>query len=211
VTPEWLGRVPYVEALGRMRSRRDAVIKGLADEAFWLLEHESVVTLGRREAQGVDRAALAAAGVAVVSTERGGLATWHGPGQLVGYPIIDLRRRGLGVRAYVSALEAGLIAWLASVGLRAKRRAGAPGVWVSDTKLAAIGIHVRHGVAIHGFALNLEPPSDAFTGIVPCGLREGRPGSVAEWTGAAPRVAEVARDVAAAVLAALVDGAEGRR
>ncbi len=164
---QWLGRVPYREALRWQRGRREAVVAGWAPEVVWMLEHPPVVTRGRR---GGDVAGARAAGLDVVDVERGGLATWHGPGQLVGYPIVHLPSRGLSVPAAVGAIEDGLIQWLGDRGVAAERDAGARGVWVEGRKIAAIGLHVRHGVTMHGFALNLRLADAAFAGIVPCGL-----------------------------------------
>ncbi len=207
LTPEWLGRVAYADGLQRQRARRDAVLAGAAGEAFWLLEHDAVVTVGRREAAGVNGAHLEAAGVEVVRTERGGLATWHGPGQLVGYLIVDCGRRGWSIRGFVRALEGGVIRWLASVGVAAHRRSGHPGVWVEDEKLCALGLHFRRGVSLHGFALNLDPPANAFEGIIPCGLVVGRPGSVFSVSGRRFSSASVALQVGAAVWDTVVDEA----
>jgi len=122
-------------------------------------------------------------GVEVVSVERGGLATVHVPGQLIAYGLIDLGRRGVGVRAYVRALEAGVIAYLASMGIAAGRATGRPGVWVGQAKIAAVGIHVRRGVTLHGVALNLSPDLAAFDWIIPCGLPDASVTSVAALRG----------------------------
>lgn len=209
--PEWLGRVPYADAHAAMRARRHAILEADGHEAFWLLEHDEVVTLGRRAAEGVDVDRLQARSIEVVRTERGGLATWHGPGQLLGYPVVHLGRRGLGVRRYVEALEDGVMRWLSGKGLSAHRRPGATGVWIADRKLCAIGVHVARSVAIHGFALNVAPVAGAFQGIVPCGIRDGRPGSLSEEGLHVGSVHDIALDVGAAVLAALVDAAGDRR
>lgn len=166
----WLGRVAYAPVLEAMRAHREGILAGEADEVVWLLEHEPVVTLGRRGGE-VDPARLASTGTEVVATERGGLATWHGPGQLVGYLLIDLGARRWAVRSAVDGVEQGLIRWLASVGIEGRTEADAHGVWVGDAKIAAVGLHVRRGVTMHGFALNLQPDLTAFDAITPCGLR----------------------------------------
>ncbi len=174
-SPQWLGRLGYRWALRLQRSRRAAILEGRAPEALWLLEHPPVITMGRRggEVRG------APGGVEVVPVERGGLATVHVPGQLIAYGLIDLGGRGLGVRAYVRALEAGVIAYLATVGIGAGRATGRPGVWVGEAKIAAVGIHVRRGVTLHGVALNLSPDLAAFDWIIPCGLPDASVTSVA--------------------------------
>jgi lipoate-protein ligase B len=168
--PEWIGLVPYRVALRYQLLRRDAVIRGVAADAFWLLEHPSVVTLGRRGGAVPSEAWLRGQGTELVATDRGGLATWHGPGQLVGYLMIDTRRLRLRVPAVVEAVEAGLIDALARWHIVADRRQGYPGVWVGDRKIASIGLHVREWVTMHGFALNLCPSLEPFSWIVPCGI-----------------------------------------
>lgn len=202
----WLGRVPYREALARQRARREAVIAG-APEALWLLEHDPVVTTGRRDAGDLDAEALARAGIDLVATERGGLATWHGPGQLVGYLIVDLHRRRLGVRGLVTALEQGLIDWLGAQGVAAGRREGYPGVWVGRDKIAALGLHFRLGVSLHGFALNLTNDLDGFARIVPCGITDGGVTRLADRIPAAPSPWDAHLAVAEAIVGALVRAA----
>ncbi len=197
--PQWLGRLEYRWALGLQRARRQAVIAGTAPEAFWLLEHDPVVTIGRRAVPDLDVA------LPVVATERGGLATWHGPGQLVGYPILDVGRRRGSVRGTVAALEQGIASWLDTLGIRAGRREGCPGVWVGTDKICALGIHFRRGVTLHGFALNLDPDLTAFSTFTPCGISAGGVTSVAAVLGSAPAPHEVAAEVGRHVLAAFVD------
>ena len=145
--------------------------------------------------------------VALVRTERGGLATWHGPGQLVGYLLFDCGRRGLGVRRLVERLEDGLIAYLGGLGVIAGRREGYPGVWVGDDKIAALGLHIQRGVTMHGFALNLRLGPEAYPGIIPCGITEGGVASLDRLIPDAPGPEEAAPDVAAAVIAALAQAA----
>ena len=202
--PQWLGRQPYRRVHGWMQGRRRGVIEGWAPEAFWLVEHPSVITTGRRSAEDVpDAAWLAARGTDRVDTERGGLATWHGPGQLVGYPIVHLPSRGLGVRVYVEALQAGIIFFLQGEGIDAHLRDGAPGVWVGNDKICAIGIHVSRGVTLHGFALNLHPDLTPFSWFVPCGIQGAGVTSVEQLTGRRPDLATVAEQVGASVLDAM--------
>ncbi len=212
----WLGRVPYREALERQRARREAVLAGEAPEALWALEHDPVVTTGRRPPAGLpDAAWLAARGVELVSTERGGLATWHGPGQLVVYAIIDAGARGMGPRVLVGALEQGLIDWLGARGQAATRREGYPGVWVPSArspagldKIAAIGLHFRRGVSMHGLALNLRPDLSAYGLIVPCGITDASVTSLARQdpeAEAAPSPEVAAASVLSAVRARILE------
>ena len=168
----WRGRIGYEQALLEQRDHRDGILAGTQTEEVWLLEHDSVVTLGKRGAEGVDGEALAAQGIPVVQTERGGLATYHGPGQLVVYPLVNLAKRGWGVRAFVHALEAETMAWLSELGVDAGRRAGAPGVWVAGDKVAAVGLHIRKGVSAHGLSLNLTTSLLPYGHFIPCGIRD---------------------------------------
>jgi len=169
-----LGRRGYADACALQERAACSVAGGGADELLYV-EHAPVITLGRgTDARQIlaSRTDLAAAGIAVVDTDRGGGATYHGPGQLVGYPIIDLRRRGLGVRAYLRALEMAIVAMLHDDGVCCHIRPGLTGVWTTRGKVAAIGVAVRRGITRHGFALNIAPDLSAFGRIVPCGLRQ---------------------------------------
>jgi lipoyl(octanoyl) transferase len=200
----WLGQVPYGEALARQRARRRAIQGGRAPEAIWLLEHAPVVTTGRRPAPGTPgRAALAAHGVALHETERGGLATYHAPGQLVAYLLVDTERRRLGVRRLVSRMEDAVIGWLDAQGVAAGRRDQLPGVWVGSDKIAALGLHVRRGVTMHGLALNLRPELAGFELIVPCGVVDGGITSLARLRGRSPSPAAAAASLGAALVAAV--------
>lgn len=206
----WLGRVEYRDALGRQRARRDAILAGEAPEVLWLLEHDPVVTVGRRPVGDLDPARVP---YPVVATERGGLATFHGPGQLVGYLLLDVGRRGLGVRRTVHAVEEGLIRWLSGQGVAASRRDGHPGVWVPAplAKIAAVGMHFRRGVSMHGFALNLCVDLAAFDTFVPCGVSDAGVTSLAACGGPTWSPEEVAATVGSAVVAALVDAEDPGR
>jgi len=168
---KWLGRVGHASCAQAQRDRRDAIISGEAEEVIWLLEHPPTVTVGRRPAPGTPSPeVLASHGVDHVVTERGGLATYHGPGQLVAYPLIRLSERGFTVKAYVSRLEQVVRELLAELGVAATLRADARGVFVGDDKIAAIGVHIRRGVTMHGLAVNVSPSLEHFGLIVPCGL-----------------------------------------
>lgn len=193
VRPQWLGRLGYRWAWRLQQLRRDAIVAGRAPEALWLLEHDPVITAGRRDV-------AAPVGTDVVRTERGGLLTWHGPGQLVVYVLIDAAGRGLGARRTVEAVEQGVIDWLAGVGVAAGRRSGHPGVWVGRDKICAVGMHFRRGVSMHGAALNLCPDLASFSGFVPCGIEDGGVTSLAALRGSAPAPHEAADAVGACLV-----------
>jgi lipoate-protein ligase B len=203
---QWLGRVPYGWAWRLQHLRRDAIVAGRAPEAFWLLEHDPVITTGRRAVDDLPaEAVLHLKGVSLFRAERGGLATWHGPGQLVGYLLLDIARHGHKVRTFVCAVEQGIIDWLRARGVGAHRREGYPGVWVGREKICAVGFHFRHGVSMHGFALNLCPNLGGFALITPCGIVDGGVTSLALVGGGVLAPWEAAESVAEAVIAACVD------
>jgi lipoate-protein ligase B len=164
--------LPYARGLELMRRLAREVREGAAP-ALILCQHEPVVTLGRRvslaEVESL-RARLAAHGIPVFAVERGGLATYHGPGQVVAYPVLSLPDLGLGVRELVTRLEEAVIAVLAELGLAASRRDDHPGVWVGPRKIASVGLAVQRGVTLHGLALNNRPRLEHFALISPCGL-----------------------------------------
>jgi len=200
----WLGRVPYAQALAQQRAHRAAVIAGTGAELIWLLEHDSVITTGRRPVVDLPTAAeLQAAQTEVVHTERGGLATWHGPGQLIAYAILDAWSRGLGARGTVCAMEDGVMTYLSTLGITAGRRDGYPGVWVGTDKICALGMHFSRGVSMHGIALNLSPDMRGFGLIQPCGITDGGVTSVSEQIADAPSVEQASAGLAAALLATI--------
>ncbi len=195
----WRGRIGYREAYAQQQQTREALIASREPGELWLLEHDPVVTLGRRGGT-LDEAALKARGVDVVQTERGGLATYHGPGQLVGYLLVPIDVHGWTVKGVVAGIEQGIIAWLATVGIEAHLREGAPGVWVGPNKICAIGLHFSHKVSMHGFALNVTTQASAFDGFVPCGISDGGVTSVLQETGRALPLDEIAQSVGSSVL-----------
>jgi len=172
------GGVPYGSALVWQRERVTLVRAGSA-EALALIEHTPVYTMGRRGGRTSMLLPPDAMPAPVVDVERGGDLTWHGPGQLVGYPILDLRARGLRAADYVRMLEGLLIEVLGEYGLSASTVVGRPGVWVGDAKIAAIGVAIRGGVSFHGFALNVAPDLGWYDAIVPCGLADASVTSMA--------------------------------
>ena len=194
----WLGRAGFDRVAALQEQIRGEVLAGRSPGAILFCEHDPVITLGRgARAEHVlaSDGELARRGIEVVHASRGGDVTYHGPGQLVGYPILRLRR---GVVAHVEAMASAVIEVLAELGVAAEWRRACPGVWVGTDKICAFGIHVRHGVAIHGFALNASTELTAFDTIVPCGLRATGVTSLRRLVGDAPELATLARRVAAA-------------
>jgi lipoyl(octanoyl) transferase len=205
------GVVAYDAGLGWQQARAAALHAGAASEALALLEHTPVYTFGmraRREHVLVPIEVLAARGAEVVETDRGGDVTFHGPGQLVAYPILDLRTRGLGPASYVRMLEACLITTLARFDVRAERVAGRPGVWVNAdgalAKIAAVGVRVREGVSTHGVALNVSTDLEWFEAIVPCGIADAGVTSMQRVLGVAPSM-EIVMDEFAHVFVSVFD------
>ncbi|MCH8818003.1 MAG: lipoyl(octanoyl) transferase LipB [Chloroflexi bacterium] len=218
----WLESVPYAEALARQRELHERRVSGDVPDTVLLLEHPHVITLGRRALEShllSDDETLAAAGVNVVDTDRGGEATYHGPGQLVVYPIIDLRALGLGPVSYVAALEHAIIDTLAVYLVDAHRVSGRTGIWVggdgadpgagnnpAGRKIAAIGVRISRGVAMHGLALNVSTELSMYDHIVPCGMPGLEMTSIAAEQGAAPPV-----EIVGELLAEKLAGALGIR
>jgi len=187
----WLGRMPYAKALRLQEQVRVQVADGKAADTLLLLEHEPVITLGRSANPSNVLASpedLRDSGIAIVRTSRGGDVTFHGPGQLMGYPVFRLQH---GVRAHVKAMADGIVATLASLGIAAEWRESHPGVWVGADKICAVGVHVRRRVAMHGFALNVNTDLAAFRTIIPCGLRHAGVTSIAKLLGSACKPGEL--------------------
>ncbi len=193
-----LGRVEYAAGLDLQREMHSRVADGDMDGALLLLEHPHVYTLGRRGRLDdilapTDR--LSSLGVEVHHVDRGGEVTYHGPGQLVGYPVVSLRRLGMRPLEYVRSLERLLIDTLSSFGIAAEAEGYPTGVWTGGAKIAAIGVRVSRGVTTHGFALNVSPDLGYFEHIVPCGMKDCRVTSMAS-EGASADMDEVASGVA---------------
>mgnify|MGYP000182061219 CR=1 FL=1 len=194
----YLGERDYHEAWSAMRAftaERDA---STADE-LWLLQHPPVYTLGQA---GRHEHLLETGATPVIETDRGGQVTWHGPGQLVAYPLLDLRRWHLGVRDLVHALEASVIALLGGYGVTATRRADAPGVYVDGAKIAALGVRVRRGCSYHGLALNASNDLAPFRRINPCGYA-GMPVTRLQDLGIATPLDQLEVELASALLRAI--------
>jgi lipoyl(octanoyl) transferase len=166
------GLTPYPDAVGIMEARAAAIADGRAPELVWLVEHPPIYTAGT-SAKAAD---LLDARFPVFQTGRGGQFTYHGPGQRVGYVMLNLKQRKADVRAFVHALEDWLIASLAQFNVKGERRDGRIGIWVvrgsREDKIAAIGVRVRRWVTFHGVSINVDPDLTHFSGIVPCGVRE---------------------------------------
>jgi lipoyl(octanoyl) transferase len=194
-----LGRVPYREALAFQRRAVEMRARGEAPDVLYAVEHDPVLTVGRSgrpENLRSSREDLRRRGVDLVPVERGGDVTYHGPGQIVGYPIVSLAGLpgGRDLHRYLRDLEQALIDCLGSFGLTAGRNPPFTGVWVGEKKVAAIGVAVRHWVAFHGFALNVDPDLSHFDWIHPCGIRHLGVASIASLLGRAPsREAVLAR------------------
>ncbi len=194
------GTVPYEEAWARQREIHAARVAGEGPDTLLLLEHPSVYTAGRR----TEPHERPFDGTPVIDVDRGGKITWHGPGQLVGYPIVALPDP-VDVVAHVRRLEAALIEVCAGLGLTTERVEGRSGVWVRaddrgpDRKIAAIGVRVARGVTMHGFALNCDPDMSAFGNMIPCGIADAGVTSLSAELGRDVPVAEVVDAVEAAV------------
>lgn len=188
------GLTAYLPMWERQRALAAARVRGEIDDLLLLLEHEHVYTNGRSGDRAhllVDEAMLGRLGAAYHEIDRGGDITYHGPGQLVGYAIVDLGRAGLSVRSYVRHLERAIVQTVAAFGVQADIVPGFTGVWVGSEKLAAIGVKVSYGVAYHGFALNVAPDLSYFRHITPCGIPDRGATSLARLTGQDVTVADV--------------------
>lgn len=175
---QWLGRMPYRDAWARQRDALEARDRGAVTDTLLLVEHEPVLTLGRHATEAHVLAApaqLAQRGIEVIRVERGGEVTYHGPGQLVAYPVVRLRDRGILLRPFVRALESAMADTAASYGVSAAPRPGYPGIWIDPTgeaprKLGALGLRVERGITFHGIALNITTRLADFGLIDPCGM-----------------------------------------
>jgi len=200
-----LGTIPYADALELQRSVAAHRISGeVAEDILLLMEHPPVVTLGRSTKNANLTASpelLKARGVELFEVERGGDITFHGPGQLVGYPIIDLKRHKQDLHWYLRAVEQCLIDALSSLGITAERNQGYTGVWTGGRKIASIGVHARDWVTWHGFALNVTTDLSYFDLIVPCGIPDVAMTSVARELGENRVVASHVADVTSAAFA----------
>jgi lipoate-protein ligase B len=197
-----LGRIAYAEAVQLQDALAEQRLADEIPDTLLLLEHPPVITLGRRATLAdvyLTEAELAQRGMALERATRGGLVTYHGPGQLVGYPIVKLRARGLSVPCYVRALELAIVASLGEIGIEARIDEAHVGVWTSGGKIGAIGVAQRHGVTLHGFAVNLQPNLSHFGLINPCGIGQLGVTSAAAILGHPIDIAEFKRRIAPSV------------
>ena len=189
-----LGRVEYADGLALQKLLLAARVQGLVPDTLLLLEHPRVITLGRGAKAGNvlwPPALLEERGFEVFETDRGGDVTYHGPGQIVGYPILDLKPDRKDVRKYVGSLEEVMIRAAAEYGIRAERVPGRTGVWTPAGKIGAIGVHISRWITSHGFAFNVRPDLADFSAIVPCGIRDAGVASLQSLLGDAPPLQEV--------------------
>jgi len=187
VENRWLGRVDFARGLEIQDAAVADVRAARAGPTLLLLEHHPVFTIGRTR----DRTSLLNPELLpfpVHEINRGGQATYHGPGQLVGYPILDLHPHGNDLHRYLRFLEEVLISALKDVSITARRREGLTGVWVENRKIASIGVGVRHWVTMHGFALNVSGELAGFSSIIPCGIADVEMTSIEQEVGTAPTV-----------------------
>jgi lipoate-protein ligase B len=193
----YLGLIPYDLALRLQQALLSARAQGLISDVLLLLQHPPVFTLGRfRGEEGiiVSREMLTCESIAVFHTNRGGSITYHGPGQLIGYPILNLKEKGLGVRQYIWGLEEVIIRLLHTVGIQGHRVAEHRGVWVGDKKICSVGVNVSSHISTHGFALNVNNKLHCFQYIRPCGLAGEVMTSVLELSGCSAEVETVLSD-----------------
>jgi len=222
IAASWLGRIAYREAWALQKRLVDARVAATIPDTLLLLEHDAVLTLGKNAEDGhvlVSPRELRRRGIEVLRVERGGEVTYHGPGQLVAYPILRLGDRGILVRPLVRALEEAMIETCATFGVKAVRRDGHPGCWVMEDarpprKIGALGIRIERGVSYHGIALNVDPDLRDFELIDPCGMPGLVSTSIAEELGrtaepptteAVHRAAEVFANTVAIILGARLD------
>ncbi len=180
-----LGRISYSDCLDIQNKMQSDIISGKDSSCghILLLEHDPVITVGKFGSEQnllASQKVLIEKGIELVETNRGGDFTYHGPGQLVCYPVLNLKELGLGVKKYVYLLEEVIIQTLGELEIDAERRDKFPGVWVGDSKIAFIGIYVKKHVSMHGFSLNITKQADAFSHIVPCGITDLQITSISE-------------------------------
>lgn len=190
----WLGRVNYAEGLSLQEELVEQRQKGLIEDTVLLLEHDPVYTIGRTR----DRTSLRnpdSLPFPVIETNRGGQATFHGPGQLVGYLILDLNAYGRDLHYYLRELESLLIDFTAKFGITAQRRDGLTGVWIENRKLASIGVGVRKWISMHGFGLNISSDLSGYEAITPCGISDVVMTSLSIESGRDLSVAEAAASI----------------
>ena len=216
VSIEQWGRMDYAPALERQQALAKDRAQGNAPDTFAVVEHPPTITLGRHCSTDdllMDDAGLAARGIAVERSDRGGRATYHGPGQVVVYPIVGVAARGMGAKDWVERLEDALLATLAGFEVTGRRICGSPGIWAPQGKIASLGLRIARGVSYHGVSINVEVDPAPFGHIVTCGIPAERISSIALETGVGVPMAEVASSFTRHLLEQLPDlkGKVGRR
>jgi lipoate-protein ligase B len=180
------GRIGYEEGMKLQDELLEGRIKGVLPDTLILLEHDEAITIGRSGSEEdilVSREMLREMGIGLYFVNRGGKATYHGPGQIVGYPIMDISRFGSDIRRYVGMIEDFIILFLEGMGIEGRRIDGNIGVWVGDEKIASIGIGVKRWISFHGFSLNVDPDLSRFDLIRPCGMEGVRMTSISKLIG----------------------------
>ena len=182
----WLEAAPYDEMYTLQQSLRQQISAGDSQEYLLIVEHTPCITLGKRGGT-IDYEKLPT-GTTIHQINRGGLATWHGPGQLVFYPIINLRQRKIGIRNFICGLEQSVLDLLSSYGISATRKKGTPGLWIDDHKIASIGLQIKNGISMHGIALNICNQMDGFAAIAPCGFAAGTMTAMIDHVDSVPEI-----------------------
>ncbi|MBI2339953.1 MAG: lipoyl(octanoyl) transferase LipB [Deltaproteobacteria bacterium] len=198
IQTSFLGEAPYREALEKMNSLRDERLANRIPDQLLFLEHPPVITMGRRRSHEdlkINPEELKRRGIEFVETDRGGRLTYHGPGQLVVYFIVDIETRKISIDKMVWAVEEGVKRLLAKYGISASRDKRNPGIWVGNSKIASIGLHVHRGVTTHGVALNVDCDLAPFGYIIPCGIAGAGVTNLAEITARKYSVDEVGGDL----------------
>lgn len=194
-----LGRIAYREALDLQLQTWEQRRDGQISDHLFSLEHDPVITLGKRAKDDdvlLSAEALAQRGIDLVRIDRGGEATWHGPGQLVIYPIVHIQEYNIGASDLVRGLAGAISDYLQTLGIKGRWSNEHPGIWVGDRKIAAVGMRIQSGVSRHGASLNLSTTADAYSVIVPCGMPQATITSVLAEQGEAPSLKEAAREIA---------------
>ena len=194
----FLGLIPYSEAVNRMNRLRDERLAGRIPDQLLFLEHPPVITMGRQKSHEdlkIDSQALKRKGIEFVETDRGGRLTYHGPGQLVVYFIVDIGGRKMSIDQIVWTVEEGIKRCLVQYGISADRDERNPGIWIGNSKIASIGLHVHRGVTTHGVALNINCDLTPFGYLVPCGLSEAGVTSLSKTASRKYSVDEVGRSL----------------
>lgn len=198
----WLGRISYSEGLDLQQGLVEAHLSGNGEDTVLLLEHDPVYTIGRTR----DRSSLKnpdSLPFPVVETNRGGQATFHGPGQLVGYLVLDLTMYGKDLHFYLRQIESFLIDFISDFGISSHRKEGLTGVWTQDRKMASIGVGVRKWISMHGFGLNVSSDLSGYESITPCGINDVQMTSLSHETGSEVSVEDAAQKIPSFISASL--------